>query len=145
MHKPTIGRMSAVLLGAGLAACTTVGAVGYPAEFVATRAPAHVWVSQASKTGMIDMYNPQLHGDTLAGFDKEGGFVEIPIGDVQLMRAPMSSPGKTALLAATAAIGTALIITHIQGGVDYCANFAPGSANNGLVQPCNTTYGKPTN
>lgn len=145
MHSPLVRRVGAAALLITLAACTSVGLVGYPAEYIATRAPAHVWVTQAGSNAMIDMYNPQLHGDTLAGFDKEGGFVEIPIESVQLMRAPMASPGKTALLAATAAIGTALVITHIQGGVDYCANFAPGSANNGLVQPCNTANGKPTN
>ena len=57
----------------------------------------------------------------------------------------MAAPGKTALLAATAAMGTALVMTRIQGNVDNCIGFAPGSANNGLPQPCNTTYGKPTN
>ena len=145
MHRVLVNRVGAGALLLSLAACTSVGLVGYPAEFIATRAPAHVWVTQAGKDGQIDMYNPQLHGDTLAGFDKTGGFVEIPIESVQLMRAPMAAPGKTALLAATAAIGTALVITHIQGGVDNCIAFAPGSANNGLPQPCNTTYGKPTN
>ena len=143
MHKHMIGRLSVVMVAGGLAACTTVGAVGYPGEFVATHSPAHVWVTQAGKDGMMDLYNPTLHGDTLAGFDKNGGFYELPIGDVQLMRAPMAAPAKTALLAASIAIGSALIITNVQGSSAYCANFAPGSSNNGLVQPCGTIYGKP--
>ena len=145
MHSPLVGRVGAAALLISLAACTSVGLVGYPAEFIATRAPAHVWVTQAGSSAMIDMYNPQLHGDTLAGFDKTGGYVEMPIESVQLMRAPMAAPGKTALLAATAAIGTALVITHIQGGVDNCIGFQPGSGNNGLPVPCGTTGGKPLN
>jgi len=145
MHKHIIGRLSVVMAAGGLAACTTVSAVGYPAEYVATRSPAHVWVTQAGKQGMMDLYNPQLHGDTLAGFDKNGGFYEMPVGDVQLMRAPMAAPGKTALLAASIAIGSALIITQVQGSSAYCANYGAGSNNNGVPQPCGTTYGKPTN
>ena len=141
MHKSTVGLTSVVLLVAGVAACTTVGLVGYPGEYVATRAPSHVWVTQTGKTAMFDIYNPQMHGDTLAGFDKEGGFMEMNIQDVQLMRAPMASPGRTALLAATLAVGTALVITHIQGNVPNCIGFQPGAANNGVPIPCGTTSG----
>jgi hypothetical protein len=57
----------------------------------------------------------------------------------------MSSPGKTALLAATAAIGSALIITHIQGNTANCASYGAGSDNNGTPQPCGTQFGKPLN
>jgi len=136
MHMPSCKRVSAAVLLVSLAACTSVGVVGYPGEFIATHAPSHVWVTSAKNTALFDIYNPQLHGDTLAGFDKAGGFMEMKIEDVQLMRAPMASPGRTALLAGTLAIGTALIITHIQGGVDNCVRFNPGGGNNGLPVPC---------
>lgn len=136
MHKPSMSRLGVGLLVVGLAACTTVGVVGYPAEYIATKAPGHVWVTRAGSNEQLDLYNPQLHGDTLAAFDRTGGFLEMPVADVQLMRAPMASPGKTALLAATAAIGTALVISHIQGGTDNCVKFNPGAGNNGLPVPC---------
>jgi len=140
MRKALTSRAGAGLLLVAVAACTSVGVVGYPAEYIATKAPGHVWITRAGNTDQLDVYNPQLHGDTLAGFDRNGGFFEMSIGDVQLMRAPLSSPGKTALLAATAAIGTALIITHIQGGTDNCIRFNPGGGNNGLPVPCGS-YG----
>jgi len=139
-------RLHLMVVGAGLAsvaACTSVGVVGYPGEYVATRTPAHVWVTRAGASNMLDLYNPQLHGDTLAGFDKSGGYLEMPIGDVQLMRAPMAAPGRTALLAATAAVGTALVITHIQGNSQNCLSYPPGGLNQGLPVPCGTEYGKP--
>ena len=132
MKKSLIGA-SVVVLGL---ACTSVGMVGYPGEFIATKAPGHVWVTQTGNSQTMDLYNPTLHGDTLAAFDRTGGFVEIPIASVQLMKAPMSSPGRTALLAATTAIGTALIISHIQGKVDNCVRCNPGGGNNGLPVPC---------
>ena len=145
MNNTLIARVLSIVSVGTLAACTSVGVVGYPGEYIATKSPSHVWVTQAGQTGLKDLYNPQLHGDTLVGFDKGGAYFEMPIGDVQLMKAPVAAPAKTALFAATVAVGTALIITHVQGGVDYCANFAPGAANNGLVQPCGTIYGKPVN
>jgi hypothetical protein len=102
-----------------------------------------VWISQADKS-VTELYGPQLHGDTLVGFVKgTGQYIEVPVADIQLMKAPMFSPLKTALFAGTVAIGTALIVTSVQGSAPYCANFAAGSANNGVIQPCNTTNGQP--
>jgi hypothetical protein len=50
---------------------------------------------------------------------------------------------KTALFAGTIAIGGALLLASVTGSAPYCANFAAGAANNGVVQPCNTTNGQP--
>ena len=85
---------------------------------------------------MMDIDTPQLHGDTLTGFDKNGGFMESPIGSVELMRAPMAAVGRTALLAATLAVGTALVIAHLRGNVDTCVRFTPGAGNDGLPVAC---------
>jgi hypothetical protein len=93
---------------------------------------------------VTEIYGGKVNGDTLVGFVKNTGlYVEIPVSQIQLMRAPLFSPMKTALFAGTVAIGGALLLAQLTGSAPYCANFAGGSANNGLVQPCNTTNGQP--
>jgi hypothetical protein len=122
-----------------VAGCKSVGVVGYPAEFVDSHAPEHVWISKADKS-VTELYGPQLHGDTLVGFVKgTGQYMEVPIADIQLMKAPMFSPMKTALFVGTAAIGSALALTAVMGnggsgGANVC--FPPGGLNQGLPVPC---------
>ena len=136
MNNALIARVLGIVSVGTLAACTSVGVVGYPGEYIATKSPSHVWVTQAGQTGLKDLYNPQLHGDTLAGFEKTGSYIEMKIEDVQLMRAPMAAPAKTALLAASLAVGTALVITHVQGSSTNCVRFNPGAGNDGLPVAC---------
>lgn len=124
----------AVLLS-GAAACKSVGVVGYPAEYVATHGPSHVWVTEPNHQ-TVDLYNPQVHGDTLVGFDK-GAYTEIPLGDVQIMKANFPAPLRTALLAGGAAIGTAAVVAVLMGSgtTPYQAStcITPGTD---FVTPC---------
>lgn len=97
----------------GLAACQTTGVVGYPAEFIATKGPTHVWVTQPDDR-VVELSNPQVHGDTLAGF-ADGNYVEMPLSSVKLMKGQFPAPARTALLAGVAAIGTAAIVAAMMG------------------------------
>jgi hypothetical protein len=143
MRKSMVVWSAATLLALGFTACKSVNVIGYPVEFIDIHAPEHVWVTQPDKS-VTELYAPQLKGDTLVGFVKgTGAYVEIPVANIQIMKAPQVSAMKTALFAGTVAIGGALLLAQVTGSAPYCANFAPGAANNGLVQPCGTTNGKP--
>jgi hypothetical protein len=129
-------RTGATLLVVMLAACKSVGVVGYPAEYIDTHGPTHVWVT-GTDNSVQDLYNPQIHGDTLVGFQKgNGGYVEMALSDVKLMKAEFAAPMRTALLAATVAVGTALVISRIQGTSPTNLCFPPGGGNMGLPLPC---------
>lgn len=103
--------LGTVLLG--IVSCKTVGVVGYPAEFVATRGPSHVWITQ-NNNDQVELWNPTVHGDTLAGFDR-GAYTEVPLGDIKLMRAPFPAPARTALLAGGLAIASAVTVAALMG------------------------------
>ena len=138
MNRPQLYRIAAAFVVVGLAACTAVGNVGYPAEYISTKQPGHVWITQSDKT-VTELYNPQIKGDsgdTLVGFSRTGEYLEMPVANVQLMKTAMASPMRTALLAGTVAVGTALIVSRIQGTAPTNLCFPPGGANMGVPVPC---------
>jgi hypothetical protein len=96
-----------------VSACTTTGVVGYPAEYIDTHGPSHVWVT-GSDNAVVELSNPHVQGDTLAGF-ANGNYVEMRLEDVKLMKANFPSPGRTALLAGVTAIGAALAVAALMG------------------------------
>jgi hypothetical protein len=130
-HLWTPGIVSVVIIS--LAACTTTGVVGYPAEYIDTHGPNHVWVTQPDNT-VVEMSNPQVHGDTLVGF-VNGAYTEMSLGDVKLMKAKFSSPGRTAVLAGSVAIGTALAVTALMGSGSGSTCY---DRSTGGVMPCIT-------
>jgi len=146
MRVPFLAGLGSLALVVGVAGCKSTTTVGYPAEYVSMKSPSHIWVTTADKK-VVEMYNPQIKGDsgdTLVGFaSKTGGYTEIPVSQVQIMKAQEVSLAKSMVLAGAISIGMALLVSQTQGSAPYCANFAPGAANNGLVQPCGTTNGKP--
>jgi len=96
-------------------ACHTVGEVGYPAEFVESKGPTHVWVTRADQT-TLELWNPQMHGDTLAGFvGGRGDYFELPLTDVKIMRASFAAPGRTALVVGAGVLATAGIFQLLSG------------------------------
>jgi hypothetical protein len=107
-------------LGAGagllcitLAACQTAGVVGYPAEYISTNGPNHVWVTEPDHS-VVELSNPQIHGDTLVGFSA-GSYIEMPLSDVKLMKANFPAPARTAIVAGVGAIGLALAVAALMG------------------------------
>ena len=127
MNRPQV-RVRVVCVVLGLAACTSVGVVGHPTEYVSTRAPSRVWVTQSDKT-VVELFKPLIKGDnsdTLAGFTKSGDYVAMPMANVQIMKAPMASPARTVLLAGSVAIvGTALIVGDIQSSAPVPLCYTP--------------------
>lgn len=114
-----------------LSACKTVGVVGYPAEFIMTHGPSHVWVTEPNNS-IVELWNPTVHGDTVAGFSK-GAYTEVPLSDVKLMRANFAAPMRTALLAGGVAVGTAAIIATLMGNAPGSTCITPGTD---FVTPC---------
>jgi hypothetical protein len=114
-----------------LAACTTTGVVGYPAEYIDSHGPGHVWVTEPDNT-VVELSNPQVHGDTLAGF-ANGSYVEMPLSDVKLMKAKFPATGRTAVLAGASAITVAALVAVLMGGGSgsTCYDRATGG-----VMPC---------
>jgi len=128
MYKVSLFAIGAGMLLAGLAACHTVSEVGYPAEFVESKGPTHVWVTRGDKSTM-ELWNPQIHGDTLAGFvGGRGDYFEMPLSDVKLMRASFSAPARTALVVGAGVLFTAGMFQVLTGG-----NFTKG--NNVCIKP----------
>ncbi|HUL49598.1 MAG TPA: hypothetical protein VLT79_06235 [Gemmatimonadales bacterium] len=115
----------------GFAGCRTTRVVGYPAEYVATRGPSHVWVTEANNN-TVELWNPTVHGDTLAGFDR-GSFDEIPLDSIKLMKASEVNAGRTALLAGGTAIGAAAIVATLMGSGNGSTCITPGTD---FVTPC---------
>ncbi|HUK21368.1 MAG TPA: hypothetical protein VLV45_07410 [Gemmatimonadales bacterium] len=128
-------RLQSTLLVAALltiaGACKTVRTEGYPAEYVSIHGPTHVWVTQ-SNNSVVELWNPTIHGDTMAGFNK-GAFTEISLADVKLMRASEIDPTRTALLAGGTAIGTAAIVATLMGSGSGSTCITPGTD---FVTPC---------
>jgi len=78
-------------------ACRTVIPVPSPAQYVSTKAPGLVWVTKTDNT-VLALGAPHVVGDTLTGFVKGGEYVEMPLSNVQSMRANVAAPHRTALL-----------------------------------------------
>jgi hypothetical protein len=118
-----------------LAACQTRGVVGYPAEFISTRGPTHVWVTQPDNS-VVELSNPQIHGDTLVGFS-EGTYIEMPLSDVKLMKASFPAPARTAIVAGASAIGLALAVAALMGNASTttCYDRTTGGTMPCLVVP----------
>jgi hypothetical protein len=135
MYSPQIRCMSGLLTMA-LVSCQTVGVVGYPAEYVATKSPSHVWVTK-SDNSVVELSNPQLHEDTLTGFSA-GSYTEMPISDVKLMKGPFAAPARTALLAGVTAVGVALAVSALMGNGKLTQTTATctTSAINPIPAPC---------
>ena len=86
------------------AACTHVGAVDKPLEYLSTSAPEEVWVIRKHNDSTFRISQPRLQGDTLIGFSLPDAtspitqYQEIPLQDVRQMRSKRSAPIRTAVL-----------------------------------------------
>ncbi len=88
-------------------ACTSVGTVRRPAQFIASKAPQIVWVTTADNS-QVALLSPRVRADTLGGLAEGVHYVEIPLSNVQSMRARQAAPRRTLLLMGglTLALGT---------------------------------------
>ncbi len=107
-------------------ACRTVVPVPSPAQYVSTKAPGLVWVTKTDNT-VLALGSPHVVGDTLTGFVKGGEYLEMPLSNVQSMRASVAAPHRTALL-----VGTVTLVGAV--ATFYAIHNTSGSNN--LFQNC---------
>ena len=88
-------------------ACTTVATVRQPAQFIASKVPQIVWVTKTDNNE-VALLSPRVRADTLGGLAGGVHYVEIPLSNVQSMRARQAAPRRTLLLMGglTLALGT---------------------------------------
>ena len=135
MHPLRVSARASLLV-ASLAACHTVAEVGYPQEFVESKGPTHVWVTRGDKSTM-ELWNPQVHGDTLAGFvGGRGDYYEIPLSDVKIMRATFAAPARTALVVGAGVLFTAGMFQLVTGSNFTRGNNVCYKSPTGEVIPC---------
>ena len=103
-HTHRFGSLTRAIAGILLvstAACTTFGTVP-TREFIAGHRPPQVWVFKTDSS-VILVRGPHFigGGDTLVGM-VEGGYQEMPVSDIQQVKATRQAPMHTALLAVEA-------------------------------------------
>ena len=88
-------------------ACTTVATVRRPAQFITAKVPRVVWVTTTDNS-QVALLSPRVRADTLGGLAEGVHYVEIPLSNVQSMRARQAAPRRTLLLMGglTLALGT---------------------------------------
>jgi len=110
------------LLVCAVTACHTMKPV-QPAT-LSSKSINRIWITKANDSAIV-LAEPQLRGDTLAGF-VNGQYEEMPLSDARSLRAREPAYGRTALLAGalTAAAVAGLIYFENRsyvGGGEACA------------------------
>jgi hypothetical protein len=115
----SLGTAALIPLMSLAAACTTLATVHHPAQFVAAKAPAVVWVTAADNRE-IALLAPTVKADTLAGLAEGVHHVEMPLSSVLSMRARQPALRRTLLLLGGATLGlTGLVIASRGSGAPY--------------------------
>ena len=97
-------------------ACSSMQPVAQPREFLQSRQPSVVWLSQESQQTMVSVDAPRLIGDSIVGF-VEGEYVEIPITSVRGMQARQYSRGRTAaFIVGLVGVAVAMLVV-VSGGI----------------------------
>src|SRR5256885_6291359 len=78
-------------------ACTSVGTVRRPAQFIASKAPQIVWVTTADNN-QVALLSPRVRADTLGGLADGVHYVEMPLSIVESMRARQPAVRRTLFL-----------------------------------------------
>src|SRR5688572_14266204 len=111
MMNSSFRRITSLLILATVMGCSTMQPVAQPREFMRSRKPKTVWITQESANTMVALNAPQLVGDSLVGFI-EGEYVEIPMVQIQGIQAKQYARGRTVafILGMTAAAIAGLLI-----------------------------------
>jgi hypothetical protein len=130
-------RLVAALLLCAVSACHTVQPI-QPSQ-LSSKAIYRVWITKANDSAIV-LADPQLRGDTLAGF-VNGAYQEMALSEVRSLRAREPAYGRTALLAGalTAAAVAGLMYfenrSYVGGGEACSGDITQQQANlhcNGL-------------
>ena len=123
-------RTIAAVLTTCMLGCTTFGPVN-PKQYIIARRPAEVWIWKADSSVML-MRGPHfLSGsDTLVGV-VEGAYQEMPLTDIQQVKASRPAPGRTAALVigSVAAIAATAAVIKKGSAVDTTL----GGSNTGSI------------
>ena len=122
MRKGAADRFRAGLLVLSVAGCTHMSAVPQPADFVAAKRPARVWVTGPDNSEVV-VTHPSVRGDTLSGFSEDRYF-EIPLADVKRVRASVPALERT-LLFAGVGVATMGVIVSRSHGKNGCSAVTP--------------------
>jgi hypothetical protein len=136
-HPRCFTRATAGILLASTAACTTFGTVP-TREFITAHRPPQVWVFKADSSVVL-MRGPHFigGGDTLVGM-VEGGYQELPLSDVQQVKASRSAPMHTALLVVggvAVVVGAATLVHKGSAPATTCTDLGCDNTNNGIGGP----------
>jgi hypothetical protein len=89
-------KIVAAILMTTMTACTTVGPVANPREFIPIKRPREVWLTRNDGTVLL-MYRPTLQGDSISGVVRGEGERRIARNDIQQITAAVPAPDKTRL------------------------------------------------
>lgn len=97
--------------------CRTMAPVSTPADYVATRHPESVWITDSDHS-VLRVRGPRMVGDTVVG-DVGNRYVKIPLSGISHVAVSRPALGKTVLLAAAGAAivggGLVLMLSHYGG------------------------------
>jgi hypothetical protein len=115
MLRRLVGKAVLPVLGAAaIAACHTFGPIASPRDFLASKQPARIWVTETD--GSVAVFEgPKLVGDTLAGFVR-GEYQELPLSNVKQIAARQSAPRRTRFSIIAGSIATIGVVWLIAGG-----------------------------
>lgn len=103
-----VRRTIAVLLILTVAACTTMGPVAAPADYIATERPSRIWITRADDQ-VIVVEAPRLLGDTLVGF-VQGSYREMLLSEAKQVAVTRPAGARTAVVVGgVVAVGAVLI------------------------------------
>ena len=128
-RRPLPYRMLAGGLILAMAGCTTFGTVP-PKEFIMAKRPQQVWVFKADSSVVL-MRGPHFlsGGDTLVGL-VEGSYQEMPLSQIQQVKASRQAPMRTTALVVGgvgAIVGTVVVIKKSNSNGDLnCAATTAG-------------------
>jgi hypothetical protein len=92
-----IHRLVASLLIPVTLACTTMGPVANPREFIPIKRPNAVWLTQRDGKVLV-MYRPIFEGDTLFGVVRGQGQRKVPRSEITDVQAMVPAPDRTRLV-----------------------------------------------
>jgi hypothetical protein len=116
--------VSAAVLVAAFAACTSVNAVPSPwATYILTKQPSTVWLTRNNHS-VVRVDGPRVFHDTIIGA-VGGEYAEIPLSDVTRVAAMHSDKTKTILAATAGGVATIGALVFIFQGQGSSPNNTP--------------------
>lgn len=107
--------------------CHTLSPITTPGEYVSTKQPESVWITQNDHS-ILQVHGPHMVGDTVVG-DVRNRYTKIPLSDIAQLAVSRSAPGKTLALAVAGGV------VVIGGAVLMFAHHGQGTAPNTCLTP----------